>query len=67
MKFSDIQNARIAGVFTGLAVGDALGAGYEFDPPMADSVPVRMIGGGLGGPRASGRMTRPWRWSSPRR
>lgn len=48
MKFSDAQNARIAGVLTGLAAGDALGAGYEFNPPMAASAPVGMIGGGLG-------------------
>ncbi|XKH53096.1 ADP-ribosylglycohydrolase family protein [Citricoccus nitrophenolicus] len=48
MKFSDAQNARIAGVLTGLAAGDALGAGYEFHPPMAASAPVGMIGGGLG-------------------
>ncbi|NUL46472.1 ADP-ribosylglycohydrolase family protein [Cellulosimicrobium funkei] len=48
MHFTDIQNARIAGVLTGLAAGDALGAGYEFNPPMATSEPVSMIGGGLG-------------------
>jgi ADP-ribosyl-[dinitrogen reductase] hydrolase len=48
MHFSDAQNARIAGVLTGLAAGDALGAGYEFNPPIADSTPVDMIGGGLG-------------------
>ena len=48
MTFSDSQNARIAGVLTGMAAGDALGAGYEFNPPMAASEPVRMIGGGLG-------------------
>jgi ADP-ribosyl-[dinitrogen reductase] hydrolase len=48
MKYPDAQNARIAGVLTGLATGDALGVGYEFDPPMAASQPVDMIGGGLG-------------------
>ncbi|GHD06231.1 ADP-ribosylglycohydrolase family protein [Zhihengliuella salsuginis] len=48
MRFSSAQNARIAGVLTGMATGDALGAGYEFDPPMADGTPVNMIGGGLG-------------------
>jgi ADP-ribosyl-[dinitrogen reductase] hydrolase len=35
-------------VLTGLATGDALGAGYEFTPPMAASDRVDMIGGGLG-------------------
>jgi ADP-ribosyl-[dinitrogen reductase] hydrolase len=48
MKYTDAQNARIAGVLTGLAAGDALGAGYEFTPPMAASDRVDMIGGGLG-------------------
>ncbi|MGM7669833.1 ADP-ribosylglycohydrolase family protein [Microbacterium sp. A93] len=48
MKYSNAQNARIAGVLTGLAAGDALGAGYEFNPPVAASDPVGMIGGGLG-------------------
>lgn len=37
---------RIAGVLVGTACGDALGAGYEFGPPMDDSVSVSMIGGG---------------------
>ncbi len=32
----------------GLAVGDALGAGYEFTTPAPD-VPIAMIGGGIGG------------------
>ncbi len=35
---------RIAGVLIGLAAGDALGAGYEFGPPVTG--PVEMIGGG---------------------
>jgi ADP-ribosylglycohydrolase len=37
---------RCAGVLLGLAVGDALGAGYEFrTPPRGDAA---MIGGGTG-------------------
>ena len=30
----------------GQACGDALGAGYEFGPPLGDDVPVGMVGGG---------------------
>ncbi len=37
---------RAAGVMLGLACGDALGAGYEFGPPMPDDAPVSMKGGG---------------------
>ena len=32
----------------GMAAGDALGAGYEFNAPLPDSAQVDMIGGGLG-------------------
>ncbi|HJX78452.1 ADP-ribosylglycohydrolase family protein [Glutamicibacter sp.] len=39
---------RICGVLTGMAAGDALGAGYEFGSPMPADCPVAMIGGGLG-------------------
>lgn len=42
------QLDRACGVLLGSAVGDALGAGYEFTFPPADLVP-QMIGGGLGG------------------
>ncbi|HUS23012.1 MAG TPA: ADP-ribosylglycohydrolase family protein, partial [Aeromicrobium sp.] len=38
---------RAAGALVGLAAGDALGAGYEFESVVPD--PPRMIGGGLGG------------------
>ncbi len=38
---------RVAGTITGLAVGDALGAGYEFARP-ARPGQAAMIGGGLG-------------------
>jgi ADP-ribosylglycohydrolase len=40
------QHDRAAGCLLGLAAGDALGAGYEFGPPLADDAPVDMIGGG---------------------
>lgn len=40
---------RVAGVILGAAVGDALGAGYEFESaPLGPDGP-QMIGGGLGG------------------
>jgi ADP-ribosylglycohydrolase len=45
---------RVAGTLLGVAVGDALGAGYEFSsPPRGDAA---MIGGGLG-PWAPGEWT----------
>lgn len=37
---------RRAGLLVGAAAGDALGAGYEFGPPMPDDAPVVMRGGG---------------------
>jgi ADP-ribosyl-[dinitrogen reductase] hydrolase len=37
---------RCAGVMVGLAAGDALGAGYEFNPVVPAK--IGMIGGGLG-------------------
>ncbi|MBU6214142.1 MAG: ADP-ribosylglycohydrolase family protein, partial [Actinomycetales bacterium] len=37
---------RIAGTFIGLACGDALGAGYEFGPPIPYGTEVSMRGGG---------------------
>ena len=45
---------RIAGTLLGMAAGDALGAGYEFEPPPVDE--IGMIGGGLG-PFAPGEWT----------
>jgi ADP-ribosylglycohydrolase len=42
------QRDRAVGVLVGTAAGDALGAGYEFDEPVAVDHPVAMIGGGLG-------------------
>ncbi|MGE2736085.1 ADP-ribosylglycohydrolase family protein [Mycolicibacterium vaccae] len=50
------QRDRAIGVLVGMAAGDALGAGYEFDPPMETGQPVGMIGGGLG-PFAPGEWT----------
>ena len=40
------QSDRAAGVLLTLAAGDALGAGYEFGPPLPDGLEVRMSGGG---------------------
>jgi ADP-ribosyl-[dinitrogen reductase] hydrolase len=40
------QSDRAAGALLAMAAGDALGAGYEFGPPLGDDVDVRMAGGG---------------------
>jgi ADP-ribosylglycohydrolase len=40
------QLDRAQGVLLGTAAGDALGAGYEFGPPLDDDAPVAMNGGG---------------------
>lgn len=42
------QRDRACGALLVTAAGDALGAGYEFDPPMAVDASVDMIGRGLG-------------------
>src|ERR1700761_6499033 len=39
------QLDRAQGVLLGTAAGDALGAGYEFGPPLEDDVAVEMNGG----------------------
>ena len=45
MQLTDVQRDRAKGVLLGTAVGDALGAGYEFGYPPADTA-IDMIGGG---------------------
>lgn len=37
---------RAAGVLMGMACGDALGAPFEFGPPLPTDAPVAMVGGG---------------------
>lgn len=46
LRLSTAQSDRAAGVLLGLACGDALGAHYEFGPPLADDAEVLMHGGG---------------------
>lgn len=46
MKLTLEQSDRARGVLVATAAGDALGAGYEFGPPLPDGAPVDMIGGG---------------------
>ena len=46
MILSTAQLDRACGVLLATAAGDALGAGYEFGPPLADDAPVAMSGGG---------------------
>jgi ADP-ribosyl-[dinitrogen reductase] hydrolase len=48
MTLTAAQRDRACGALLATASGDALGAGYEFDPPMPDGATVDMIGGGLG-------------------
>ena len=40
------QTDRAVGSVIGMVTGDALGAGYEFGPPLSDGTPVFMKGGG---------------------
>jgi ADP-ribosyl-[dinitrogen reductase] hydrolase len=46
MRLTSAQRDRAIGVLLGTAAGDALGAGYEFGPPLPDAQPVQMNGGG---------------------
>ena len=46
LHLTTAQVDRAAGVLIGMACGDALGAGYEFGPPLGPDVPVTMTGGG---------------------
>lgn len=48
-RLSTAQLDRAVGVLLATAAGDALGAGYEFGPPLPESTPVTMIGGGTFG------------------
>ena len=45
-RLSSVQVDRAAGVLLGMACGDALGAPYEFGPPLGPEVAVTMTGGG---------------------
>ena len=46
LQLTTAQLDRAAGVLLGAACGDALGAPYEFGPPMRPDIPVTMMGGG---------------------
>jgi ADP-ribosylglycohydrolase/predicted protein tyrosine phosphatase len=46
LRLTTAQLDRAAGVLLGAACGDALGAPYEFGPPMRPDIPVTMMGGG---------------------
>lgn len=46
IKLTTAQRDRFHGVLLATAAGDALGAGYEFGPPLAQDADVRMRGGG---------------------
>ena len=46
MQLSPAQLDRARGVLLGTAAGDALGAGYEFGPPLPDDAEVTMRGRG---------------------
>jgi ADP-ribosylglycohydrolase/protein-tyrosine phosphatase len=46
LRLTTAQSDRAAGVLLAVACGDALGAHYEFGPPLADDVEVLMQGGG---------------------
>lgn len=46
LRLNTAQLDRAAGILLGMACGDALGAGYEFGPPLGPEVQVTMSGGG---------------------
>ena len=46
MTLTSAQVDRACGVLLGSAVGDALGAAYEFGPPRGPELEVAMVGGG---------------------
>lgn len=45
-KLTAVQTDRAVGAIVASAAADALGAPYEFHPPLADGVPVRLHAGG---------------------
>lgn len=49
MKLTPVQIDRAVGALLGSAAGDALGAGYEFGPPLPDGSVVETKGGGAFG------------------
>ena len=49
LHLTTAQSDRAAGVLLAMACGDALGAGYEFGPPLGTDVDVAMAGGGTFG------------------
>ena len=49
LSLTTAQLDRAAGVLLGMACGDALGAPFEFGPPLGPDVPVAMTGGGAFG------------------
>ena len=46
LSLTTAQTDRAAGALLGIASGDALGAAYEFGPPLEVSAEVAMVGGG---------------------
>ena len=46
MRLTPAQLDRACGVLLATAAGDALGAGYEFGPPLPDDTVIEMAGGG---------------------
>jgi ADP-ribosylglycohydrolase len=46
VNLTNVQLDRACGVLLATAAGDALGAGYEFGPPLPPGTPVAMKGGG---------------------
>ena len=49
IRLTSDQVERAAGVLLATAAGDALGAGYEFGPPLPVDAEVAMVGGGAFG------------------
>ncbi|HEY8719955.1 ADP-ribosylglycohydrolase family protein [Pengzhenrongella sp.] len=46
LELTGAQLDRVAGALLATSCGDALGAGYEFGPPLAERTEVAMVGGG---------------------